>query len=116
KGLAPSLHIAADCREIPGTRPGMTSIGGTSPGMTGVARTPLQTLMAVLLQAGGAQAGEAVIVDRGLPGEKFLDGQLVAVAGFLETEKSAPYRRHDLRLAADHPSSRIAGRKVGNGQ
>jgi hypothetical protein len=41
-------------------------------------------LLPVLLDARGAQAGEAVLVDRILPGEKFLDRQRVTAAGFFE--------------------------------
>src|SRR5690606_23720263 len=37
--MAPSTSIVANCRELPGTSPGMTSIGGTSPGMTCVGGT-----------------------------------------------------------------------------
>ena len=43
-------------------------------------------LLAILLDARGAQAGEAVLVDRILPGEEFLDRQRVAGAGFLERQ------------------------------
>src|SRR6185436_10274368 len=37
-------------------------------------------LLPVLLDAGGAQAGEAVLVDGELPGQEFVDGQRVAAA------------------------------------
>src|SRR5262245_22570076 len=43
-------------------------------------------LLAILLDARGAQTGEAVLVDRVLPGQEFLDRQRVARAGFLEGE------------------------------
>ena len=42
-----------------------------------------------MLDARGAQAGEAVLVDRILPGQEFFDGQGIAGAGFLEGQQSA---------------------------
>ena len=41
-------------------------------------------LLSVLLDAGGAQASETMLVDRCLPGEEFLDREGIAVAGFVE--------------------------------
>src|ERR1700751_2415591 len=50
-------------------------------------------LLPVLLDARGAQAGEAMLVDGILPGKEFLDRQRVAAAGFLERkEPAAPGR------------------------
>ena len=37
-------------------------------------------LLAVLLDAGGAQPGETMLVDRELPGQEFVHGQGVAAA------------------------------------
>jgi hypothetical protein len=62
-----------------------------------------EALLAILLDAGGAQAGEAMLVDRELPRQEFVDGQRVAAASFLEGKESTAYRGHDLGLAADHP-------------
>jgi hypothetical protein len=41
-------------------------------------------LSAVLLDARGAQAGEAMLIDRILPGEEFFDRECIAAAGFLQ--------------------------------
>jgi hypothetical protein len=41
-------------------------------------------LLAILLDTGRAETGEAVLIDRVLPGEEFLDRQGVAAAGFFQ--------------------------------
>jgi hypothetical protein len=41
-------------------------------------------LLGILLNAGGAQPGEAVTIDRRLPSEEFLDGERIAAAGLYE--------------------------------
>jgi hypothetical protein len=61
-------------------------------------------LLPILLDPGGAQAGEAVLIDRKLPGQEFVDGQRIAAAGFLEGQQSAADSGHDFRLAANDPS------------
>src|SRR5580658_3126432 len=63
-------------------------------------------LLPVLLNARRAQAGQAMLVDRVLPGQKFLDGQRVAIARLFERKQAAADRRHDFRLAADDPAFR----------
>jgi hypothetical protein len=62
-----------------------------------------EVLLPILLDAGGAQSGEAMLVDGKLPGQEFVDGQRVAAAGFLEGEQAAADRGNDFGLAADHP-------------
>ena len=42
--------------------------------------------------------------------------RVLALAGFLETEKSATYGCDDFRLPADNPPSGRGRRKIGNGQ
>ena len=69
-------------------------------------------LLAVLLNARGAQASEAMLVDRILPGKKLFDGQRVARARFLKREKAAAHRGHHLCLAADDPALRTRSGKV----
>jgi hypothetical protein len=66
-------------------------------------RTNRERLLAILLDTGGAQAGKAVLVDRELPGQEFIDGQRVAAASLLEGEQSTTYRGDDFGLAADYP-------------
>src|SRR5262249_13596685 len=62
-----------------------------------------QVLLAILLDAGGAKARQAMLVDRELPGEEFVHGQRVAAAGLLEGEHAAPNGRDAVSLAANDP-------------
>ena len=39
----------------------------------------------VLLDAGGSKTGQAVIINRRLPGQKLFNGQRVALTGFVQT-------------------------------
>src|SRR6185437_753035 len=71
--------------------------------VTGALGSALAVHAAVVLQPRDAQAGEAVAVDETLPGEEFLDRQLVAVAGVLEADRPRTDGGDDLRLAPDHP-------------
>src|SRR5262245_66123157 len=61
-------------------------------------------LLAVLLDARGAQPGETMLVDRSLPGKELLDGQRIPRAGFLERPKAATHRGDHLRLSAGDPA------------
>src|SRR5215213_8591069 len=79
-------------------------------------RLRFAALLPVLLDARRAQAGEAVAVDRILPGEEFLDGQCVARARFLKRQKAATNRGHHFRLAADDPATRAGSRQIGDRQ
>src|SRR5712691_2454699 len=69
-------------------------------------------LLPVLLDARRPQAGEAVLIDRILPGERFLDGERVAAAGLLERQESAAHRRHHLGLAPDDPALGTRRRQI----
>ena len=71
-----------------------------------------ERLLAILLYPGGAQAGEAVLVDRELPGEEFIHGQRVAAAGLLEREESAANRSDDLGFTANDPPFGSGRRQV----
>src|SRR4029077_17459705 len=79
-------------------------------------RLRIGRLLPVLLDTRGTQAGQAVTVDRILPGEEFLDGQRVTRARLFERQKPATNRGHHLRLAADDPPSRAGCRQVGDRQ
>src|SRR3954454_424853 len=57
----------------------------------------------LVLDAGGVQPGEAVLVDRLLPAPKLVHRQGVSLAGFFEAQKAAPHRRDHLRFAAHDP-------------
>jgi hypothetical protein len=60
--------------------------------------------LAVLLNARGAQAGEAMLVDGILPGKEFLDGQRITRASLFQRQQAAAYRSDHLSLAADDPT------------
>src|SRR6266511_2311647 len=69
-------------------------------------------LLAILLNARGAQAGEPVLVDRILPGEEFLDRERIAAAGFLERKQPAAHGGNHLGLAPDDPTLRARRRQI----
>src|SRR3954466_8716130 len=73
-------------------------------------------LLPVMLDAGRAQAGKPVLIDRMLPAEEFLGGQRITLAGFVEAEESAANRRDHLRLAPNDPAAGAGRRKVCNRQ
>jgi hypothetical protein len=60
-------------------------------------------LLAILLDAGSAQSGKAVLIDGKLPGKELVDGQRVAAAGFLEGEQAAAHCGNDFGFTADNP-------------
>jgi dihydroxyacetone kinase DhaKLM complex PTS-EIIA-like component DhaM len=60
-------------------------------------------LLAILLDAGSAQSGKAMLIDGKLPREEFVDGQRVAAAGLLEGEQTAAYCGDDFGLTANYP-------------
>jgi hypothetical protein len=60
-------------------------------------------LLPILLDAGGAQASQAMLIDRELPGQEFVHRQRVAAASLLEGEQAAANRGNDFGLAADYP-------------
>jgi hypothetical protein len=60
-------------------------------------------LLPILLDAGGAQARKAMLIDGKLPGQEFVDGQRVAAAGFLEGEQAAAHCGNDFGLTANNP-------------
>jgi hypothetical protein len=60
-------------------------------------------LLAILLDAGGPQSGQTVLVDRELPGEEFVDCQRITAAGFLQGQKATADGGHNFGFAADDP-------------
>ena len=62
-----------------------------------------EVLLPVLLNAGGAQPGKAMLIDGKLPGKEFVDRQRVAAASLLEGEQAAANRGNDFGLTADNP-------------
>src|SRR5688500_13290615 len=82
-------------------------IAGAEPATTkSSVRLLARKLLAILLNARGAQACEPVLVDGILPGEELFDGQRVAAAGFFERQQTAAHGGNNLGLAPDNPAFR----------
>jgi hypothetical protein len=60
-------------------------------------------LLAILLDARGAQPGQAMLIDGKLPGKELVDRQRVAAASLLKGEQAAADRGNDFGLTADNP-------------
>ena len=63
-----------------------------------------ENLLAILLDTGGPQAGQAMLIDGKLPGQEFVDRQRVAAACLFKGEQATADRGNDFGLAADHPT------------
>ncbi|VWX60103.1 conserved hypothetical protein [Sphingorhabdus sp. 109] len=70
----------------------------------------------VVLDPSDAQSRHAGPVNSALPGRKFFQRQIVAVANFIYSQQAAVHRRDDFCLAADYPSSRTGFRQIVNGE
>ena len=79
-------------------------------------RVAKPVLLAILLDAGGAQAGEAMLVDRELPGQEFVDRQRVAAAGFLEGEQATANRGNNFGFTANDPPFGPGRRQIRDGE
>jgi hypothetical protein len=62
-----------------------------------------ESLLPILLDPGGPEACQTMLIDGKLPGKEFVDRQGITAAGFLEGEQAAADRGNDFGLAADHP-------------
>src|SRR3954462_9023013 len=62
-----------------------------------------ESLLPILLDPGGPQAGQTMLIDGKLPGQEFIDRQGITAACLLEGEQAAADRGNDFCLAADHP-------------
>jgi hypothetical protein len=62
-----------------------------------------ESLLPILLDPGGPEACQAMLIDRKLPGQEFVDRQGITAAGFFEGKQTATDRGDDFGLAADHP-------------
>jgi hypothetical protein len=71
-------------------------------------------LLAILLDAGGAQPRKAVLVDGKLPGKEFVNGQCVAAASLLEGEQTAANCGNDFGFTADDPPFGPGCRQIRN--
>src|SRR5215510_9046346 len=88
-------------------------------------RTPAQTsrrgmaekrLLAILLNARGAQTGQTMLVDRVLPRQELFNGERVARAGFLKGEEAATDRCDHFGLTPNDPALCSRCRQVRNRQ
>jgi hypothetical protein len=60
-------------------------------------------LLAILLDAGGAQSGKAMLIDGKLPGKELVDRQRVTAASLLKGEQAAADSGNDFSLPANNP-------------
>jgi hypothetical protein len=73
-----------------------------------------RVLLAILLDAGGAQSGKAMLIDGKLPGKELVDGQRVTAASLLKGEQAAADRGNDFGLPADNPTFRPGRGQIRN--
>ena len=73
-----------------------------------------ERLLPILLNPGGPETCQTMLIDGKLPGKEFVDGQRVAAAGFLEGKQAATYGRDNFGLAADDPPFGTGRGQVGN--
>jgi hypothetical protein len=62
-----------------------------------------ESLLPILLDPGGPQACQTMLVDGKLPGKELVDRQGIAAAGLFEGKQATADRGNDFCLAADHP-------------
>ena len=62
-----------------------------------------ESLLAILLDARGAETRQTMLVDRELPAKEFVDCQRVAAAGLLKGEQAATNGSDNFSLAANDP-------------
>jgi hypothetical protein len=73
-----------------------------------------ESLLPILLDPGGPQTGQTMLIDRKLPGQEFVDRQRITAAGFLEGEQATADCCNDLGFAADDPPFGARRGQVGN--
>jgi hypothetical protein len=62
-----------------------------------------ERLLPILLDPGGPEACQTMLIDGKLPGKEFVDRQRVPAAGLLKGKQTSADSRNDFGLAADHP-------------
>jgi hypothetical protein len=60
-------------------------------------------LLAILLDPGGPEARQAVLIDGELPGQELVNRQGIAAAGLFEGKQATTDRGDNFGFAADHP-------------
>jgi hypothetical protein len=73
-----------------------------------------ESLLPILLDPGGPQACQTMLIDGKLPGQEFVHRQRITAAGFLEGKQAATDRCDDFGLAADNPPFGAGRGQVGN--
>src|SRR5918995_3021448 len=73
-------------------------------------------LLAILLNSGGAQPGQTVLVDRELPGQELVHGQGIATARLFERQEATANGGDNLSLAADDPPLGTGRWQIRNGE
>jgi hypothetical protein len=73
-----------------------------------------ERLLPILLDPGGPQASQAMLINRKLPGQELVDRQRISAAGFLKGKQAATDGCNDFGLAADNPPFGAGSRQVGN--
>src|SRR4051812_16015231 len=63
-----------------------------------------RSLLAILLDASGAQSGQTMLVDRELPGQEFVNSQRVTATSFFKGQQATANSGHNLGFATDDPS------------
>jgi len=63
----------------------------------------LAGLLAILLDAGGAQSRKPMLIDGELPGEEFVNRQGVTAASLLKREQATTNRGNDFGFTANNP-------------
>jgi hypothetical protein len=62
-----------------------------------------ESLLPILLDPGGPEARQAMLIDGKLPGQELVDRQRIAAASLFEGQEAATDRSDHFGLAADHP-------------
>jgi hypothetical protein len=73
-----------------------------------------KSLLSILLDPGGPETRQTMLIDGKLPRQEFVDRQRIPAAGFLEGEQATAHRCDDFGLAADNPPFGTGCGQVGN--
>src|SRR6516165_8316294 len=73
------------------------------------------TSAAISLNAAGAQAENAITLERALPSEELGFRHVIAPTRILDCDYAAGHRRHDCSFAAGHPPQGARGRQLDHG-
>jgi hypothetical protein len=94
-------------KPAPGKGPAMNGSGFDSENLG-------KRLLAVLLNARGAQTRQSVLVNGELPGQKLIHGQRIAAASFLKRKQATANRGNNFGFTADDPPLGSGSREIRN--